>query len=1042
MMEESGESEAEIFLKLQNTSDTILTQVSTILAEPDQHAVDIRLKAIVEANCTRGRLVNPGWDTFINGSVAFVNDFFNELGGDLTTAVNRKSISPSQAAEIFSYGIAEILINGLHFNVVSVDKKVRKTNKYFKTPGSLQRDIRNQEQRLRKICNRKKRLQRRRIPQKLSKEDQNDLNNVRQLLNWLYRKRTSIIAQHEFYCNEREYRTDFWKFSKRVIEGKKLDQPCELSKNSTENYFKKTCSTTPTEVLNTDWWGKLEEPVASKPFDNTAIRPRDVEAALKGKNNRSSAGPDGIGYGILKRFSSIKHFLATIFNKILVCADPPRSWRISRTILIYKKDNAADASNYRPISLSSCIGKVFHSILNKRLLSFATYNGLINPVTQKGFMEAMNGCGQHSMKLQTTISNHRKTHKSLHIAWLDIANAYGSLRHDYMEMVLNRYKAPVSFVNYIMSYYRDLHTVIVTNTFRTDPIKINVGIFQGDTISCTLFLLAFNPILELLQTEAQHGAPIDPASPESRKTISLAFADDLTIVCRRQSTMQRLLNIVATCMRKVGFELKPAKCVTLSLSSGCTKGHDFLLDGKALSTVESSPFKFLGTTIFPQHQKRNAGNLLKEKLNDLLSRVDQANIRGAYKVQIYNRFVTQCMRFFVTVHETAQCIAIQLEQIATRYLKKWLGGKSLRAMNVDFLYHPEGLGLKSMDQIYRESRASLIADCNTSNDAAAKEAASLSEPELAAEIATCIQDENDQANMKAAVINRLRDRIGKEILETRNNNLVELVQQNQWKKILDESKADSHFIAAIMNLPPHLAKFLVMNLLNIAPCSTNLVKWGKTMDASCKLCNQPFCTTSHILAGCQFALKQHRFTWRHDSLLQCIYIFIKKMLGRSELELRVDLPTKSYECSDSVQTIPDDIAVVSKRPDISVVDRRNKKLMIVELTAPFDMNLHEWEKTKEAKYRQTLIPAIEESGWKVEFAHLGVGALGTIPRSTKDSFFSIAKFARLIVTPSPTEIRSLCLTLSKIAISSSYVIFRERNNPHFVTPGPDNLLKI
>lgn len=52
-----------------------------------------------------------------------------------------------------------------------------------------------------------------------------------------------------------------------------------------------------------------------------------------------------------------------------------------------------------------------------------------------------------------------------------------------------------------------------------------------------------------------------------------------------------------------------------------------------------------------------------------------------------------------------------------------------------------------MDQIYRKSRSSLITDCNTSKDAAAKEAASLSEPELAAEIASYIQDENDQAGI-------------------------------------------------------------------------------------------------------------------------------------------------------------------------------------------------------------------------------------------------------------------------------------------------------
>lgn len=54
----------------------------------------------------------------------------------------------------------------------------------------------------------------------------------------------------------------------------------------------------------------------------------------------------------------------------------------------------------------------------------------------------MNGCGQHSMKLQTIINNHRKVWRALHVAWVDITNADGSVRPNYLKICLKKYKVP------------------------------------------------------------------------------------------------------------------------------------------------------------------------------------------------------------------------------------------------------------------------------------------------------------------------------------------------------------------------------------------------------------------------------------------------------------------------------------------------------------------------------------------------------------------------------------------------------------------------
>ena len=51
----------------------------------------------------------------------------------------------------------------------------------------------------------------------------------------------------------------------------------------------------------------------------------------------------------------------------------------------------------------------------------------------------------------------------------------------------------------------------------------------------------------------------------------------------------------------------------------------------------------------------------------------------------------------------------------------------------------------------------------------------------------------------------------------------------------------------------------------------NPARWQ--VDPKCPLCGNPRPTTAHVLNGCQRALKQGRFSWRHDCILACIILF-------------------------------------------------------------------------------------------------------------------------------------------------------------------------
>ena len=81
-------------------------------------------------------------------------------------------------------------------------------------------------------------------------------------------------------------------------------------------------------------------------------------------------------------------------------------------------------------------------------------------------------------------------------------------------------------------------------------------------------------------------------------------------------------------------------------------------------------------------------------------------------------------------------------------------------------------------------------------------------------------------------------------------------------------------------LPQELLKFLLNSTHNVLPTSDNLRRWGKTVvDLKCCLCGFPNPTLKHILNGCSMALKQGRYTWRHDSILQRLVEDLKSFVG-------------------------------------------------------------------------------------------------------------------------------------------------------------------
>jgi len=56
-------------------------------------------------------------------------------------------------------------------------------------------------------------------------------------------------------------------------------------------------------------------------------------------------------------------------------------------------------------------------------------NNYISRDVQKGFLSGMPGCIEHTFGLLEALRDAKESYRQIVITWLDLANAYGSVRH-------------------------------------------------------------------------------------------------------------------------------------------------------------------------------------------------------------------------------------------------------------------------------------------------------------------------------------------------------------------------------------------------------------------------------------------------------------------------------------------------------------------------------------------------------------------------------------------------------------------------------------
>lgn len=238
-----------------------------------------------------------------------------------------------------------------------------------------------------------------------------------------------------------------------------------------------------------------------------------IKDVIKSLKPRKAPGPDMIPNFIIKAFPEpLIEFILRLFNSCLKITYFPSPWKLGKIIAIPKpgKTNTI-ATNYRPISLLSTIGKIFERLVLEKLKSFEEINKIfINE--QCGFKSDHSAIHQVLRITEKATMNFNR-HKSTGLVLLDIEKAFDSVWHDALIHKLMVLKFPSFLVKIIQSYLTGRTAYVNFQGSDSKHLEIPAGVPQGSLLAPFLFNIFINNI-------------------KTTKDTDLAiFADDTAIMC-------------------------------------------------------------------------------------------------------------------------------------------------------------------------------------------------------------------------------------------------------------------------------------------------------------------------------------------------------------------------------------------------------------------------------------------------------------------------------------------------------------------------------
>ena len=302
-------------------------------------------------------------------------------------------------------------------------------------------------------------------------------------------------------------------------------------------------------------------------MNKLTISVEDVRLMLSKLDVSKSMGPDDMHPKVLKFLSANEGFvnaLTILFNKCIKDEILPDIWKTATVIPLHKKGPIHLPSNYRPVSLTCILCKVFEKFIRTHILNFLQDNIAKN---QHGFVLGKSTLS-NLLESIDIINEYLTESNSADILYFDFAKAFDTVSHYRLLVKMQNLGISRNLINIVKDFLSNRTMKVKVGSAFSESHNVPSGVPQGSVLGPLLFLIFINDL------------------PESIKSFVELFADDVKLLVGplMNDIVQADLDSLSEWENiwKLKFNLE--KCKVLHIGCNNTK-YDYKLNSQGLKKI-------------------------------------------------------------------------------------------------------------------------------------------------------------------------------------------------------------------------------------------------------------------------------------------------------------------------------------------------------------------------------------------------------------------------------------------------------------------------
>ena len=795
-------------------------------------------------------------------------------------------------------------------------------------------------------------------------------NAVKEDLKQRIKAKTATIKRFEERSKGYQQNMLFNKNQKRLYDQLRggTDQTAIPEAEPTKRFWENIWSNPATHRKNAKWLQDLKNEERDRvKQQEIRITTGKVRSQLRKVPNWKAPGPDCVQGYWLKNFRSMHGKIAQQLQECVNQMDVPHWMTTGVTSLIQKYQEKGNAvGNFRPITCLPLMWKLLTGIMSEELYTYLEDTNTI-PKEQKGCRRKCKGTKDHLLIDKMIMRNCKRRKTNLSMAWIDYRKAFDMVPHSWLLECLRLYGAADNLVSLLANTMHHWKTTLRAAGTTLAEVNIRRGIFQGDSLSPLLFIIAMIPMTKALR-KIKNGYQL---GKQGAVINHLMFMDDIKIYGKNAKSLESLVHTVRIITEDIKMEFGIEKCAVINIVKGQTiesKGIE-LPDGKTMKDIGETSYKYLGILEDDciKHEEMKV-NIRKEYFSRLRA-VLKSKLNGGNTVKAINTWAVPVVRYSGGIVDWTK---EDMENIDRKTRKLMTIHRALHPRSsVARLYLPRksgGRGMQSIEDCINIEKRALGQYLKHNEDGWLKTAWNEKlirvdeEPEMYKErVSSQRKEEWENKQMHGQYQRQTR----------------EVASEGSWEWLTrGELKKETEgmlMAAQEQALRTRYVQNKIDGQIEISPM--------------CRKCNEKVETINHIISECP-ALAQREYKGRHDTVAKALHWKICKEYHLPSAEKWYNhTPEKVLE-NEEIKILWDydvrtDHVIQARRPDLILVQKGTNKVSLIDVAVPWDSRVEDKSKEKIEKYQDLKIEVRRLWQAEVEVVPIILGALGVIPKDLR-----------------------------------------------------------